>query len=251
MFSLTNNSSIKTTIMTRKILTSLALASMVLFMNSCKKDDDDGPVEPSNYMVVHAATGAPSVELYLDDAKASASAIAFGTNSAYATTPPKQYNVKLAGVNTINALAETSINMNAGRSYSIYAYDTLLSNKLKVFTLEDDLSAPAAGKAKVRFLHLSPNTTVNKIAVDLAANNTVIFPNRTYADVTTDASKAAFVSVDAGSYVVTVRLAGTNVSVLSVPGVVVEAGKVYTIVAKGILGRGGSNELSAQLIVNK
>jgi hypothetical protein len=237
--------------MMKKILTSLALASMVMFMNSCKKDDDNGPVEPSNYMVVHAATGAPSVELYLDDVKASASAVAFGTNSAYATVAPKQYSVKLAGVNTINPLAETSLNMNAGRSYSIYAYDTLLSNKLKVMTLEDDLAAPASGKAKVRFLHLSPNTTANKIAIDLVTNNTVLFPNRTYADAATDAGKAAFISVDAGTYVVDVRLAGTSVNILSVPGIVVEAGKIYTIVAKGILGRGGSNELSAQLIVNK
>jgi hypothetical protein len=237
--------------MTKKILTSLALASMVLFMNSCKKDDDDGPVEPSNYMVVHAAVGAPSVELYLDDVKASASAIAYGTNSAYAGIAPKQYTVKLAAVNTINPVAETSINMNDGRSYSIFAYDTLLAGKLKAFTVEDDLSAPVAGKAKVRFVHLSPNTTANKIAIDLAANNTVLFPNRTYADVVTDASKANFMSVDAGTYVVSARLAGTSVPLLSVPGIVVEAGKIYTIVAKGIPGRGGSNDLSAQIIVNK
>jgi hypothetical protein len=236
--------------MTKKILTSLALASMVLFMNSCKKDDDDGPVQPANYMLVHAATGAPSVELYLDDVKASSSAVAFGSNSSYATIAPKQYNVKIAAVNTINPVAETSINMNQSRSYSIYAYDTLLSGKVKIFTLEDDLSAPASGKAKVRFLHLSPNTSLNKIAVDLAANNTVLFPNRTYADVTTDGSKANFVSVDAGTYTIDVRVAGSSIPVLSVPGISVQAGKIYTIVAKGILGRGGSNELAAQVIVN-
>ena len=240
--------------MTKKILTSLALASMVLFMNSCKKDEDDGPVEPSNYMVVHAAVGAPPVELYLDDVKASASAIAYGANSAYGSIAPKQYSVKLAAVNTINPVAETSVNMADGRSYSIFAYDTLLASKVKVFTVEDDLSAPAAGKAKVRFIHLSPNTSSTKIAVDLATNNTVLFPNRTYADVVTDGSKANFISVDAGTYVVDVRIAGTTAPVppiLSVPGIVVEAGKIYTIVAKGILGRPGANALSAQLIVNK
>ena len=237
--------------MTKKIMTSLALASMVLFMNSCKKDDDDGPVEPASYQVVHAAVGAPSVELYLDDVKASASAIAYGTSSAYATIAPKQYNVKVAGVNTINALAETSVNLNESRNYSIFVYDTLVNNKVKIFTLEDDLAAPASGKAKVRFVHLSPNTGANKIAVDIAANGTVLFANRSYADVTSDASKASFISVDAGTYTVEARLAGSNAAILSVPGIVVEAGKIYTLVAKGILGRGGSNELAAQLIINK
>jgi uncharacterized protein DUF4397 len=240
------------TIKMKKILTAVALASMVMFMNSCKKDDDDGPVEPANYSVIHASTGSLAVELYLDDVKASASPIAFGTASAYTSIAPKQYNVKLAAVNTINPVAETSVNMNEGRFYSIFAYDTLLNNKVKVFTTEDDLSAPASGKAKIRFIHLSPNTQVNKVAVDIAANGTVIFPNRTYADVVTDGSKANFATVDAGTYTVDVRLAGsTTVTLLSVPGVVVEAGKIYTIVAKGILGRGGSNELAAQLIVNK
>jgi hypothetical protein len=237
--------------MSNKILSSIAIAAMALFMTACDKDDDDGPVQPANFMVVHSTVGAPSVELYLDDVKASTSPVAYGSASGYTSIAPKQYNVKIAAVNTINPLAETTVNLNNGKNYSIFAYDTVLNNKAKIFSVEDDLSAPASGKAKVRFIHLSPKTTANSIAIDLAANNSVLFPNRTYADVVSDGSKANFVSIDAGTYTVEARLAGSSIAILSVPGVVVEAGKIYTLVAKGIPGRGGANELGAQLIVNK
>ena len=241
--------------MTKKLLTTIALSATLLFMNSCKKDDDAGPDEPSNYMVVHSSPGSPAVELYLNDAKASASPIAYGTNSAYTTIEPKQYNVKIAAVNTINPLAETSVNLNEGQSHSIFVYDTLVSSKLKVFAVEDDLSAPPSGKAKVRFFHLSPPTTSgDKILVDIVANGTVIFPNRGYADNVSDGGKGNFVTIDAGTYNVDVRIASSSPGVpaiLSVPGVVVQAGKIYTLIAKGKITGTGETALGAQLIINK
>lgn len=234
--------------MMNKLLTTIALSATLLFMNSCKKDKDDSPSEPSNYMVVHSSPGSSPVELYLDDVKASASAVPYGNASAYATIAAKQYNVKLAASNTINAIAETSVNLNSGRFYSIYAYDTLLSGKIKVFATEDDLAAPAAGKAKVRFLHLSPTD----VAVDILANNTVVFGNRKFADNVSDGSKANFAQLDAGTYTIDVKLAGSNAgSLLTVPGITVEAGKIYTVIARGKVTGTGDAALGVQLITNK
>jgi len=237
--------------MTKKLLTTIALSATLLFLNSCKKDDDDGPEEPANYMVVHSSPGSAAVELYLDDVKASTSPIAYGTNSAYATIAPKQYNVKIAAVNTINPLAETSVNLNEGRYHSIFVYDTLLNSKVKVFTTEDDLSTPPSGKAKIRFLHFSPPSPAGNLAFDILGNNTVLFANRSYADVASDGSKANFINVDAGTYTVDVRIASSQIPVFSVPGVVVEAGKIYTLIAKGKVSGSGETAIGAQLIVNK
>jgi hypothetical protein len=235
--------------MLKKILSSMALSMLLFSLNSCDKNDDDGPAEPARFMVVHSSPGSPAVELYLDDVKASAAAIPFGTASGYNSIAGKQYNVKFAAVNTINPLAETTINLDAGRQYSIFAYDTLLNNKIKIFSLQDDLSAPAAGKAKVRFIHLSPGT--NSPNVDILANNTVVFPNRSFADNVKDGSKANFVAMDAGTYTLDVKLAGSSLpSILTVPGVSIEAGKVYTIVAKGRVDGSGETALATQLIVN-
>ncbi|RYY31392.1 MAG: DUF4397 domain-containing protein [Chitinophagaceae bacterium] len=235
--------------MTKKILTTLALSAVLIAFNSCKKDDD-GPVAPAEYMVVHSTPGAPAVELYLDDVKATTSPVQFGSYSNYSSIASKQYNVKIAAVNTINPISETTVNLDGGNNYSIFSYDTLLNGKAKVFAIRDDLSAPPAGKAKVRFFHLVPGANVPN--VDIAANNTVLFPNRSFADNVSDGGKANFITVDAGTYTVTARLAGsTTIDILNVPGVVIEAGKIYTIIAKGRIGGSGDAALGAQVIVNK
>jgi hypothetical protein len=235
--------------MTKKILTTIALSAVLIAFNSCKKDDD-GPIEPAQFMVVHSAPGAPAVELYLDDIKASTSATSFGNASTYNSIAAKQYNVKIAAVNSINPVAETTVNLDGGNNYSIFAYDTLLSGKVKLFSVQDDLTAPASGKAKIRFFHLAPEP----VRVDIAANNTVLFPNRAYADNVTNGGLANFVTVDAGTYTFDVRLAGSNPAIpaiISVPGVTIEAGKIYTVIAKGRVNGTGDQALGAQLIVNK
>lgn len=235
--------------MTKKILTSIALSAVLIAFNSCKKDDDDGPVAPAQYMVVHSAPGAPAVELYLDDIKASTSATSFGNASAYNSIAAKQYNVKIAAVNSISPVAETTINLDGGNNYSIFAYDTLLNGKVKLFSVQDDLTAPPAGKAKIRFFHLVPGP--NSPNVDIAANNTVLFPNRSFADNVSDGGKGNFITVDAGTYTLNARLAGSAIDLLEVPGVTVEAGKIYTIIAKGRVIGTGETALGAQVIVNK
>jgi hypothetical protein len=235
--------------MTKKILSCLALSATLLFLNACDKDDDDGPVEPAQFMLVNSSPGTPAVELYLDDVKASTTPVAYNANSGYASIAGKQYNVKIAAVNTINPIAETTINLDAGRTYSIFAYDTLLNNKAKIFAIEDDLTAPPSGKAKIRFLHLLAGP--NPVAVDIAANGTVLFPNRSYADHISNGGKANFVNVDAGTYALEARIAGSPNAFLTVPGVVVEAGKIYTVLAKGKTNGTGELALGAQVIINK
>ncbi|HXS82659.1 MAG TPA: DUF4397 domain-containing protein, partial [Methylomirabilota bacterium] len=47
-----------------------------------------------------------------------------------------------------------------------------------------------------------------------------------------------------------VRPAGTTTVALAIPGVTLQAGKIYTVFAKGFLGGSGAQALGAQIIVN-
>jgi hypothetical protein len=111
----------------------------------------------------------------------------------------------------------------------------------------DDLTTPAAGKAHVRFFHFSPNAPAVDIAV---TGGPVLFPNRSFNDQAATASVVAFTPVDAGTYDLEVRVAGTNTVALAVPGVTLTAGKIYTVFAKGFLGGTGPQALGAQVIAN-
>jgi len=72
----------------------------------------------------------------------------------------------------------------------------------------------------------------------------VVFGNRAFKENT------AFTPLDAGMYDLEVRVAGTNTVVLPLPGISLQAGKIYTVFAKGFVGAAGAQSLGAQIIAN-
>ncbi|MBU0984572.1 MAG: DUF4397 domain-containing protein, partial [candidate division Zixibacteria bacterium] len=124
--------------------------------------------------------------------------------------------------------------------YSVFAVDSL--SKITVLVTQDDLTPPAAGKAHVRFIHLSPDAP----AVDVAlAGGAAVFPNVAFTQYT------AFTPLDAGTYNLEVRLAGQSAVVLPLPGITLENGKIYTVFAKGFAFGNNPQPLGAEIIVNK
>jgi hypothetical protein len=82
-------------------------------------------------------------------------------------------------------------------------------------------------------------------AVDITlTDGTVVFGNKAFKEFT------AFTPIDAGTFDLQVRVAGTNIVALDLPGITVESGKIYTVFAKGFLNGTGQQVLGAQIIVN-
>jgi len=238
--------------MKKKILVALAgFVCSIAFLVACKKNSDNAPQQDARVLLVNASPGdSAAYDFYFNDTKFNTQALNYPSNSGYISLKPGNYTVKVAAVNTINPLASGSYGINAGKSYSVFSYDTLLSGKIKVFATEDDLAAPAAGKSKVRFFHLSP---VN-LAVDILANDSVVFANRSYADNVANNSKGAFISVNAGVYTVKVRLAGSSSAIpplLTLNNISFSDGLIYTIFGKGTINGKGVNALGAEVIINK
>jgi len=145
--------------------------------------------------------------------------------------------VNVAGTSTTALLANLPIVKN--KNYSLFAVDSV--SKLSGLFIEDNLSAPAAGKAHVRFIHLSPDAPAVDVAVTGGA---VVFGNKSFKDFTD------FTPLDANTYNLEVRLAGTSTVVLPLPGIALTAGKIYTVYAKGFVGGTGAQALGAEIIVN-
>ena len=114
---------------------------------------------------------------------------------------------------------------------------------IEPLVLADDLSSPAAGKAHVRFVHLSPDAPA--VDIGLAGGGAVVFGNVSFKGF------EGFTPLDAGTYDLEVRLAGTNTVVLPLSGITLDDGKIYTVFAKGFLAGSNEQELGAELIVNK
>jgi hypothetical protein len=100
--------------------------------------------------------------------------------------------------------------------------------------LTADGSTPSAGQAWVRFLHASPDAPAVDIAV--ADGGPILIPNASFQDF------SEYLQVPAGTYDLEARIAGTMDVALSLPGVMVADGGVYTAVATGLVADIGALE---------
>src|SRR5690606_17299523 len=105
----------------------------------------------------------------------------------------------------------------------------------RILTTEDDLTAPAEGKAKIRFVHLS--AAANQ-SVDINMGGTKLVSGLN-ANSTTN-----FMPIDGGLHLFRVLAAGSNSNPIELNLSALSAGRIYTVVISG------SSEVSATLFTD-
>ena len=223
----------------------LAISAFSLLAVGCSDDDDNNPMtnntpQPASVLVVHASPDAPGVDILIDNAAPAVQDLDFLENTGYVELPAGTRNVKVNVANTTTTVINANLDLQSGLNYTVFAVNTVSS--IEPLVLVDDLTLPAAGKAHVRFVHLSPDAPAVDIAV---TGGPVIFPNVAFK------GYQGFAPVDAGTYNLEVRVAGTTTVALPLPGITLQAGKIYTVYAKGLLSGAGTQALGAQIIVNR
>lgn len=174
--------------------------------------------------VVHASPDAPAVDVWVNGSVAFSNAPFKGITD-YAGLDAGTYNVQVSPTGATSPIViDADLTLDAGTDYTVVAVGQLAS--IEPLVLVDNNSAPAAGKAHVRFVHASPDAPAVDIAV---TGGPVLFANVPFKGV------GDYLPVDAGTYDLEARAAGTTTVALSVPGVALEEGKVYTIFAMGLL----------------
>jgi hypothetical protein len=224
----------------KKLILNLGIFSLVLTLCSCSKDEPAAS-STAKLLVTHASPDAPGVDLFVDNAKQNTTgALTFPNSTAYLTLNSGSRGIKVNAANTSTSVINATLNFEKDKNYSLFVVDSL--SKISTVLLTDDLTAPATGKAHVRFVHLSPNAPAVDIAIKGGA---VLFANTAFK------GSKPFTPVDAGTYDVDVRVANTTTVALPLTGIKLEAGKIYTFFARGFLGGTGTAALNASIIVNK
>ncbi len=223
-----------------RLAAALLIVSAALALTGCfgrKNPTSPGPI--SNLMVVHASPDAPAVDLLLDGTLVGRD-LAFPNATAYLGAPAGSRNVRVNVAGTTTTVINATLNLQPNASTTVFACDSV--TKIAPLVLSDDLTPPAANKAHVRFVHLSPNAPAVDVAVQ---GGPVLFGNTAFK------GYSSFAPVAAGTYDLEVRLAGTGTVVLPLPGITLQAGKIYTVFARGFVGGTGAQALGASIIVNR
>jgi hypothetical protein len=179
---------------------------------------------PSLIRVVHAAPAAPNVDVSLDGRRV-LSNVAYKVASDYLEVKPGNHLIQVNVAGTQNTVLQARVDVQAGDAYTVVAHGDV-KKKLALLLLKDDNSCPIPNEARVRFVHASYAAP----RVNVYANKTLaLFPNVGYGE-------AKVAQVPAGSYDLSVTPVNSSTVVLNLPGVALEPGHVYTVIATGIPG---------------
>jgi hypothetical protein len=178
--------------------------------------------------VVHASPDAPAVDVLANGA-AILSNVSFFTASNYLTVEAKKYTVALNLAGTSTQALTADLTLDKANNYTVFATGLAAGTPaLQYLVAKDDASLPPTGQIKVRVIHASPNAP----AVDVYANDALVMSNVAFP------AAGDYLKVAAGDYVFKLRAAGAAAS--SAPAftsgtVTTTAGKIYTVVARGLL----------------
>lgn len=225
-----------------RITSLVCFVALVLLMSSCL-DDDDGRVDPipvAYVSIYHASPNAPEVDVYVDERPVNR--LEFTDYTGYLNFYTGDRNLKVNPFNANNALIDTTVTFVDGGFYSVFIADNV--SNVEALTVRDSASAPAEGKAKIRFINLSPDAT----ALDVTLNDgeSPLFANQAFKN----ASDFIEVTAEESSFVV--KAAGGADELVSTSDVDIRPGRFYTVIARGFLNppAGNNNTLSVEVIRN-
>jgi hypothetical protein len=260
----------------------LALLSAVTLLNGCKDPEYPTPSPStsqalnSRILAVNASPDAPAINILVNNVQVGSSLGYLQAFSGYANAAagPAQLKGKAAsgsiggtlGTNDIlfraGATNQNNFSFTGNTNYTVFITDTLAKPRPNVpggsnpggpqfLIVQDNLAVPPADSAKVRFFHLAPGAPA--VWVNVVGGST-LFANRAYRAVSTGSGATAvnfanFTNVKSGLYTLEVRTGSASGPVaLLVPTVNLEAGKIYTIYARGLLNGTGEKALGASII---
>jgi hypothetical protein len=228
-------------------ITGFLFGSCMLF-SSCLKNKDstgDGPksqVAITNYIV----NG--SFNVLLDNALLTIAPLSFGSSVAtgmggYAPIGSGLHNLKFTSGS--NIIIDNTISLKSGINYSLFVYDTLQNNKVKTLLLTDDLTAIDT-VARVRFLQFIPGVDSLTISFkkDVVEDSTSdIYIGNKKSKVTAVAFSLA---LPPGNYQIILKRKGVTIFQQAAFNVI--AGKLYTLISRGIISGTGDYKENVSVV---
>jgi len=184
---------------------------------------------------VNGTPDAPTVDLYVDG-DLTVEDLAYGEASEVVELPAGQRNVAVAatGDGADAPIVESVVTLLRGGAYVVANVDLLANADIRSWRI--NLDPVGDDEARLRVIHASPDAPEVDIAV---AGGDVLIAGATF-----DTAPAA-IEVDAGTYDVEMRPAGSRDVVQEIPNVTLPPATACTVIALGLLNDDGALDVAA------
>ncbi|MGK6351874.1 DUF4397 domain-containing protein [Parapedobacter sp. DT-150] len=226
----------------RSIFMLVALAMGMATLSSCLKDNENSGYQVSAVRALNAVPGSSSLDIGLDENKLNFDNTT-GQDEDFAYEDTLVYKNAWPGNRLVRVfdpedypnaqpLAQGTVTFTPGKFYSLYVVGY---EDMEIIATEDDLSEPGEGKAKIRFMNLSPDAPALDFGIEGA--DTLIASDKAFKEAedfsSIDADETYTFNIidhDSGEVVHTFEFAVGN-------------DMIYTIWAKGLLDHTGDAAL--------
>lgn len=237
---------------TKNYLKSLAkaavfTAALSVILTACTKNNNDyGPqILPAGVSLIHASVNnAPELALYSNGQRStSITGFAYNKTFTYLTAQPGIVEFAISKTDNQTIISKINVDLKTTKGYTLFVVDSLQTSVLKV--VQDDLTAPAADKAKIRFVNLSADA--GSLDFTVKGQTTPLFAKQDFKQV------PAFISVDPNdAYTFEIRANGGTTVLATSDAIKVERGRIYTVYAKGLKANAATPfNLSISTFINK
>lgn len=207
----------------------VALFAIVLSacFTGCSKNETEVP-SISGLMIVNASPGAGTYNVYINDVSSSVNqkgALPFmGTIAPYFNITPGANKIKFTTSSSTASVFTETTNLENDKAYSYFLVNDVPN--LSGLLVQDDLSLSSAEKGFIRFVNLIPDAG----ALDLAVSGgTTLVGNKAFK------TASEFISADPKNYELQLIDKSSGTIVATLKDVTITAGKMYTIVAGGMI----------------
>jgi hypothetical protein len=221
----------------------LGIGCFLLSFTSCLKSKNDYTPPPVGYVTFfQAAPDEQPIDLYFNSNKVNQAPVLYADGIDYFQAFPGLRTVTINNATSNTKLFSDTVRISPNIAYSLFLVNNT-SQQRGLFLLTDSISKPAAGKATLRFINVSPDAP----AVDLAVKDSAAFvTNKGFKGFSSFMPKAG-----GQTYNFEIRQHGTTTVLATLSGVTLNSGLVYTIWLHGLANTAiDGDKLTASIVTN-
>jgi hypothetical protein len=218
----------------------LAVGWFAITVTGCLDDSDPVNIPTAYVALYHGSPNAPDLNVKADGRQVNTNPFKYSDYIRYLPFFTGERDLTFGPYNASTIQIDTTVTFAPNKFYSVFVSGDYANAGIVV--LKDSSSQAAAGKSKIRVVHLSPDAPeINIMATGVAE---AIATNLEFEEA------SEFLEITAQQYDFEVK-AGDDV-LLTVPDITLQAGYFYTLIIRGYVEPPGENTsvLAAQVVLN-